>query len=87
MARWFANQLEENECGFPTSLLFKWSNIKNYVFWGNEVSDQVAERSLHRVKCTAGYAISLHGVIRPYWSEDDVENQSQSTVNDTLLFF
>ena len=48
-------------------------NSKNSVLWGSEVPDEVAERPLHSVKCTAWCAISRHGIIGPYWFEDDKE--------------
>ena len=63
-------------CGFFDKAHFSLSNqikSKNYVFWGSEVPNEVAERPLHGVKCTAWCAISRHGIIGPYWFEDDKE--------------
>ena len=57
-------------CGFQTKLTLI---IENYVFWDSEVPNEVAERPLHSVKCTAWCAISRHGIIGPYWFEDDEE--------------
>lgn len=81
MANWFADQLDESEnfldnVWFSDEAHFCLSgqvNSKNYVFWGSEVPDEVAERPLHSVKCTAWCAISRHGIIGPYWFEDDEE--------------
>ena len=36
-------------------------------------------KPLHSVKCTAWVAISKHGIIRPFWSEDD--NERSVTIN------
>ena len=52
-------------CGFLTRLTFL------YVFWGSEVPNEVAERPLHNVKCTAWCAISHHGIIGTYWFKND----------------
>ena len=54
-------------------------NSKNNVFWGLEVPDEVLQRPLHSVKCTAWVAMSKHGIIGPYRFEDD-DGRSQ-TVN------
>ena len=75
MCEWFCNMLENDEnflenVWFSDEAHFLLSghvNSKNIVFWGSEVPDEV----LHSVKCTAWLAMSKHGIIGPYWFEDD----------------
>lgn len=54
-------------------------NSKNCIFWGTAPPEDVLERPLHSVKCTAWVAISKHGIIGPFWFED--ENERSVTVN------
>ena len=46
-------------------------NSKNNIFWGSTSPEHCLQRPLHSVKCTAWVAISKHGVIGPFWFEDD----------------
>ena len=45
-------------------------NSKNNVFWGTQAPEEVLQRPLYSLKCTAWVAISKHGIIGPYWFED-----------------
>ena len=47
--------------------------------WGTAPLEEVLQRLLHSIKCTAWVAISKHGIIGPYWFED--ENERAQTVN------
>ena len=49
-------------------------NSKNNVYWGSERPNEVLQRPLHSVKCTAWAAISKHGIIGPFFFEDDQGN-------------
>ena len=79
MCEWFCNVLENDEnflenVWFSDEAHFLLSghvNSKNNVFWGSEVPDKVLQRPLHSVKCTAWVAMSKHGIIGPFWFEDD----------------
>ena len=46
-------------------------NSKNNIFWGSTPPEFCLQRPIHSVKCTAWVAISKHGVIGPFWFEDD----------------
>ena len=48
-------------------------NSKNNVFWGTTLPEHCLQRPLHSVKCTAWVALSKHGIIGPFWFEDDNE--------------
>ena len=48
-------------------------NSKSIVFWGTILSEHCLQRPLLSVKCTAWVAISKHGIIGPFWFEDDNE--------------
>ena len=54
-------------------------NSKNNIFWGTAPPEDVLQRPLHSTKCTAWVAISKHGIIGPFWFED--ENGQSVTVN------
>ena len=54
-------------------------NSKNNVFWGSLLPDYCLQRPLHPIKCTAWVAISKHGIIGPFWFEDD--NGQAVTIN------
>jgi len=54
-------------------------NSKNNIFWGSTPPDHCLQRPLHSVKCTAWVAISKHGIIGPFWFEDD--NERSVTIN------
>jgi len=48
-------------------------NSKNNIFWGSTPPEHCLQRPLHSVKCIAWVAISKHGIIGPFWFEDDNE--------------
>ena len=54
-------------------------NSKNNIFWGSTPAEHCLQRPLHSVKCTAWVAISKHGIIGPFWFEDD--NERSVTIN------
>ena len=60
-------------------LLSRHVNSKNNIFWGSTPPEHCLQRSLHSVKCTAWVAISKHGIIGPFWFEDD--NERSVTIN------
>jgi len=68
---WFSNEAH--------FLLSGHVNSKNNIFWGNTLPDHCFQRPLHSVKCTAWVAISKHGIIGPFWFEDD--NERSVTIN------
>ena len=80
MCQWFESKIEENldflqNVWFSDEAHFSLSghvNNKNSVFWGSQAPDEVLQRPLHSVKCTAWVAISKHGIIGPFWFENDV---------------
>ena len=87
MCEWFRDMLQEdpdflNDFWFTDEahiLLSGHVNSKNCIFWGTQPPDEVLERPLHSVKCTVWVALSKHGIIGPYWFEDE-EGQA-ATVN------
>ena len=46
---------------------------------GTAPPEEVLQRPFHSIKCMAWVAISKHGIIGPYWFED--ENERAQTVN------
>ena len=54
-------------------------NSKNNIFWHSTTLEHCLQRPLHSVKCTAWAAISKHGIIGPFWFEDD--NERSVTIN------
>ena len=54
-------------------------NSKNNIFGGSTRPEHCLQRSLHSVKCTAWVAIAKHGIIGPFWFEDD--NERSVTIN------
>ena len=52
---------------------------KNNIFWCSTPPEHCLQRPLHSVKCTACVAISKHGIIGPFWFEDD--NERSVTIN------
>jgi len=60
-------------------LLSEHVNSKNNVYWSTTPTEEVLQRQLHSVKCSSWVAIPKHGIIGPYWFED--ENESAQTVN------
>ena len=75
MCQWFESKIEENpdflqNVWFSDEAHFSLSghvNSKKSVFWGSQAPDEVLQRPLHSVKCTAWVAISKHCIIRPFW--------------------
>ena len=49
-------------------------NSKNNIFWGSAPPEHYLQRPLHSTICTAWVALSKHGIIGPYWFEDDDEH-------------
>ena len=80
MCQWFESKIEENPDFLQNvwfsdeahSSLLGHVSSKNYVFSGSPALDKVLQRPLHSVKCTAWVAISKHGIIGPFWFENDV---------------
>ena len=54
-------------------------NSENNIFWGSKPREHCQQMPLHSVKCTAWVVISNHGIIRPFWFEDD--NEQSVTIN------
>ena len=87
MCNWFNDRLSADEhwlddVWFTHEAHFHLNGVvnrQNYRYWGTEKPDEIAERPLHSPKCTAWCAISTHGVIGPFWFED--ENGDTTTVN------
>ena len=87
MCEWFCDTIEDNpdfldHVWFSDETHFLLSghvNSKNNVYWGTAPPEEVLQRPLHSIKCTAWVAISKHGIIGPYWFED--ENERAQTVN------
>ncbi len=87
MCQWFCDEIEDNpdlldDVWFSDEAHFLLSghvNSKNNIFWGTAAPEDVLQRPLHSTKCTAWVAISKHGIIGPYWFED--ENEKAVTVN------
>jgi len=48
-------------------------NSKNNIFWGSTPPEHCLQMPLHSVKCTTWVAISKHGIIGPFWFQDDNE--------------
>ena len=78
MCRWFENKIEEDpdfldDVWFSDEahfLLRGKVNSKTIVFWGTQAPDEVLQRTLHSVKCTAWVSISKHWIIGPFWFEN-----------------
>ena len=87
MCRWFLRKLRED----PTFLdEFWWSdeayfqltgyvNSKNAIHWGTEKPNEVISKPLHSKKVSAWCAFSKHGVIGPYWFEEDGQTVTVNT--------
>ena len=54
-------------------------NSKNNIFWGSTPPEHCLQRPLHSVKCSAWVVISKHGIVGPFWFEDD--NERSVTIN------
>ena len=81
MCRWFCDKVDENP-DFREDLWFSDKahflflghvNSKNNIFWGSTPPEDYLQWPLHFIKCTAWVAISKHGIIGPYWFEDESE--------------
>ena len=87
MALWFAERIERvnhwiTKVWFSDEAHFylcRHVNSKNAVYWGDSKPDEVIQKPLHSVKCTAWVAMSATGIIGPFWFED-ARGKSQ-TVN------
>ena len=87
MCQWFCEKIDMDpdfldDVWFSDEAHFLLSghmNSKNNIFWGTAPPEDVLERPLHSVKCTAWVAISKHGIIGPFWFED--EQERSVTVN------
>ena len=87
MCQWFCDKIDDvpdflDNVWFSDEAHFLLSghvNSKNNSFWGSTPPEFCLQRPLHSVKCTAWVAISKHGVIGPFWFEDD--NEQSVTIN------
>ena len=86
MCRWFRNKIDDvpdflDNAWFSDEahLLSGHINSKNNIFWSSTPPEFCLQRPLHSVKCTAWVAISKHGIIGPFWFEDD--NKQSVTIN------
>ena len=79
MCQWFCDKIDavpdflDNVCFSDEAhfLLSGHVNSKNNIFWGSTPPEDCLQRPLHSVKCTAWVVISKHGIIGPFWFEDD----------------
>ena len=86
-----ATKIVEKTANSPTFLRYLWTsdeahfhlhghvNSKNNIIWGTEKPKEVASTPLHSPKCTVWAAISMLGVIGPYFFEN--EDGETTTVN------
>ena len=80
MCQWFESKIEENpdffqNVWFSDKAHFSLSghvNSKNFVLWGSQAPDEVLQRRRHSLKCTAWVGILKHGIIGPFWFDNDV---------------
>ena len=81
MCQWFCDKIDAvpdfvDDVWFSDEAHFLLSdhvNSKNNIFWGSTPPEHCLQRPLHSVKCTAWVAISKHGIIGPFWFDDDSE--------------
>ena len=79
MCQWFESKIKQNpdflqNVWFSGEAHFSPSgpvNSRNSVVWKSQAPDEVLQRPLHFVKCTAWVFISKHGIIGPFWFEND----------------
>ena len=79
MCEWFCGKIDEDpdfldNVWFSDEAHFLLSghvNSKNNIFWGSAPPEHCLQRPLHSIICTAWVALSKHGIIGPYWFEDD----------------
>ena len=87
MCQWFCDKIDavpdfldnvwcSDEAYF---LLSGHMNSKNNIFWGSTHPEYCLQRLLHSVRCIGWVAISKHGMIGPFWFEDD--NEWSVTIN------
>ena len=82
MSEWFWGKIDEDpdfldNVWFSDDAHFLLSghvNSKNNIFWGSASPEHCLQRPLHSTICTVWVALSKHGIIGPYWFEDDVEH-------------
>ena len=82
MCEWFCGKIEEDpdyldNVWFSDEAHFLLSgqvNSKNNIFWDSAPPEHCLQRPLHSTICTAWVALSKHGIIGPYWFEDDDEH-------------
>ena len=95
MCQWFESKIEENpdffqNVWFSDKAHFSLSghvNSKNFVLWGSQAPDEVLQRPLHSLKCTAWVGILKHGIIGPFWFDNDVgETMTVNKERVTLWF-
>ena len=87
MCQWFCDKIDAvpdflDNVWFSDEAHFLLSghvNSKNNIFWGSTSPEHCLQRPLHSLKCTAWVAISKHGIIGPFWFEDD--NEQCVTIN------
>ena len=88
MCQWFCDKIDAvpdflDNVWFSDEAHFLLSghvNSKNNIFWGSTSPEHCLQRPLHSLKCTAWVAISKHGIIGPFWFEDD--NEQSVTPSD-----
>ena len=79
MCEWFNKQIQHkphwiNNVWFSDEAHFHLNGVvnrQNFRYWGSEKPEEIAERPLHSPKCTAWCAMSTHGIIGPFWFEDN----------------
>ena len=49
-------------------------NSTSNIFWETTPREHCLQRRLNSLKCTAWVAVSKHGIIVPFWFEDDNEH-------------
>lgn len=54
-------------------LMSRHVNSKNNLLWGTATANEVLQRPVHLKKSIALLAMSKHGMIGPYWFEDENE--------------
>ena len=87
MCQWFCDKIDAvpdflDNVWFSDEAHFLLSghvNSKNNIFWRSTSPEHCLQRPLHSLKCTAWVAISKHGIIGPFWFEDD--NEQCVTIN------
>ena len=87
MCQWFMERHEGNE-DFLDDVWFSdeshfhlsgYVNAKSAVYWDSQPPPYCLQRPLHAEKCTVWVALSMHGLIGPFFFEDD--DGQTATVN------